>query len=136
MKIVLLVVSIYLALILSTNLSAQELNWESDIDVAFEKSAKQHKPLMVFIKQKHCRWCKKMESKTLSDNNISTRLSKFILVKIDRNSLDADDVPYARYVPTIYMYSPKKELLITVGGYFVVEDFNSYLDDFYEKMKK
>jgi len=126
---------IYLNLLLSTNLSAQELKWESSLSVAFEKSALEKKPLMVFVERRHCRWCKKMESKTLSDSGISKRLERFVLVKVDKDSAEATNIPAVPYVPTIYLYSSEKELLIKVGGYFVVEDFNSYLDDFYKKLK-
>ncbi|SFV56488.1 hypothetical protein MNB_SV-6-1699 [hydrothermal vent metagenome] len=130
-----LTILIYLYLLLFTNLSAQELKWESSLSVAFEKSALQKKPLMVLVEKEHCRWCKKMKSETLSDRNISKRLDDFVLVKVDKNDIDSDELPYARYVPTIYLFSPKKELLIKVSGYYVVEDFDSYLDDFYEKMR-
>jgi len=135
MKRVYLTIFIYLTLLSVTNLSAQELKWESDLAVAFEKSSSQKRPLLIFIEQEHCRWCKKMMSKTLGDDDISKRLEKFVLVKLDRNDIDMDDLPPVKFAPTIYLFSQKKELLVTVAGYYVVEDFDSDLDDFYKKLK-
>jgi hypothetical protein len=76
-----------------------------------------------------------MESKTLANHAIAKRLEEFILVKLDRNNIDIDDLPPVKFAPTIYLFSQKKELLITVAGYYVIEDFNSDLDDFYKKLK-
>ena len=126
---------IYLTLLSTTSLSAQGLDWESSLSEAFAKSASQNRPLMIFIEQKHCRWCKKMRRETLSDNGISKRLEKFVLVEVDKYGEEMKSLPPTRFAPTVYLYSPKKELLIKVGGYFVVEDFDSYLDDFYKKLK-
>lgn len=135
MRRVSLAISIYLVLLSLTTLSAEELKWESTLSEAFTKSKLQNKPLMVFIEQKHCRWCKKMESETLSDSSITKRLEGFVLVKLDKHNLDSDDIPYPKFAPTVYLFSSKKELLIRVGGYYVVQDFNSYLDDFQKKLK-
>ncbi len=134
MQRIIIVIFAYLALLSSTNLSAQGLGWESSLSEAFAKSASQNRPLLVFIEQKHCRWCKKMRSQTLADSGISKRLEKFVLVEVDKNGEEMKSLPATRFAPTIYLYSPKKELLIRVGGYFVVEDFDSYLDDFYKKL--
>ena len=76
-----------------------------------------------------------MKYRTLKDDTVSVRLKKFILVKIDRDEVTSEFVPYAKYVPTIYFMTPKQKILERVTGYFNVLDFNSWIDDAEMKLK-
>ncbi len=50
------------------NLDAFEnLNWETDMDHAFELAKKEHKNVMVMIECITCKWCIKMKKEALSD---------------------------------------------------------------------
>ncbi len=120
---------ITLLLLFTTFLSAGELQWEKDLETAFAKAKAGNRTVMVMVESTHCRWCKKMKEYTLSDDTISRRLSAFILVKIDRESVTDEAIPTAQYVPTIYFMTPQKKIIERVVGYFEVEDFNSWIDD-------
>jgi len=136
MKRVLLTISIYMLLILPIQLLAKDLKWESDLSTAFDNSSTQNKPLMIFVEKDKCRWCKKMKKETLADSGIQKRLEKFILVKLNKNDLDMLELPYTKYVPTTYFYTSKGEMKVKAVGYNVIEDFNSYIDDYYLAIKK
>ncbi|MEA3492741.1 MAG: DUF255 domain-containing protein [Campylobacterota bacterium] len=119
----------------STQLGAGQLHWEKNLQTAFHKAKTESRPLMVMVESKSCRWCVKMKKRTLEDSSISKRLEKFVLVKIDRDEVSSPDIPYAKYVPTIYFMTPNKKILERVTGYFNVGDFNSWIDDAQSKLK-
>jgi len=73
--------------------------------------------------------------RTLKDDAVSMRLKNYILVKIDRDEVSSEFVPYAKYVPTIYFMTPKQKILERVTGYFNVSDFKSWIDDADMKLK-
>ncbi len=122
-------------LLWSSTLCANELHWEESLQSAFDKASKTNRPLMVMVESKNCRWCKKMKYRTLKDDAVSMRLKNYILVKIDRDEVSSEFVPYAKYVPTIYFMTPKQKILERVTGYFNVSDFKSWIDDADMKLK-
>ena len=116
-------------------LLAGELHWEKGLQTAFDKASADNRPLMVMVESKSCRWCVKMKKRTLEEDRIAARLQGYVLVKIDRDEVKSEFVPYAKYVPTIYFMTPKKKILERVTGYFGVPDFNSWIDDTEKKLK-
>ena len=112
------------------------LEWEKDLDTALKTAQKEHKNIMVMVESTHCRWCKKMKNRTLSDETIEKRLKQFVLVKVMKSDGNAmAKLPPVKGVPTIFFMKEDKEILEDVVGYFNVLDFNSYIDDV-EKMLK
>jgi thioredoxin-related protein len=65
------------------------LDWVKDIDTALEIAKKEHKVVMVMVEGEHCRWCKKMKGRTLSDDTVEKRLEKFVVVKVMREDGNA-----------------------------------------------
>jgi thioredoxin-related protein len=120
---------LYTLIFLTISIFAQDLKWEESLDKAFERAKIENKNVMVMVKSPTCRWCIKMKKYTLGDNNISKRLENFILVKVDRDSLESKSVPYSKYLPTIYFMTPNKIVLERVVGYCGILDFNSWIDD-------
>ncbi len=135
MKMKLLRIMLLSVIVFSGALLAGELHWEKDLQTAFDKASADNRPLMVMVESKTCRWCVKMKKRTLEEDTIAARLQSYVLVKIDRDEVSSEFVPYAKYVPTIYFMSPKKKILETVTGYFGVLDFNSWIDDTEKKLK-
>ena len=83
---------------------------------------------MIFVTKSNCAWCVKMKERTFSNKVIKKQLENYILVKIDKNSLDGS-LAEVKYFPTTLFYSPNKKLYEKVVGYFKVKDFISWLDD-------
>ncbi|PHS34354.1 MAG: thioredoxin family protein [Sulfurovum sp.] len=106
------------------------LEWEKDLDTAFEVAKKEQKVVMVLIEGEHCRWCTKMKQRTLSDEGVEKRLEKFVVVKVMREDAKAMSVlPQINGVPTIFFMTAQKEVLESIVGYFDVTDFTSYIND-------
>lgn len=115
-------------LLLSGSLLA--LDWVKDIDTAVQIAKKEHKNIMVMVEGEHCRWCKKMKGRTLSDNMVEKRLEKYVVVKVFREDGNAmAQLPPVDGVPTIFFMKENKAILEDIVGYFNVEDFISYIDD-------
>jgi len=112
------------------------LDWAKDLDTALAIAQKEHKNIMVMVEGEHCRWCKKMKGRTLSDENVEKRLEKFVVVKVMRkNGTEMAKLPPVEGVPTIFFMKENKELIEDVVGYFNVKDFISYIDDVEKKIK-
>ena len=121
-------------LILSSTLFS--LDWVKDINTALTVAKKEHKTIMVLVEGEHCRWCKKMKHRTLSDNAVEKRLEKFVIVKVMRKNAAAMSVlPPVRGVPTIFFMKENKAIIEEVIGYFDVTDFVSYINDVEKKSK-
>jgi len=135
MKKVLLSFMLLGSLFFGSTLDAAGLHWEQDLQAAFDKASTTKQPLMVMVESKACRWCKKMKYHTLDNSAVSARLQQFVLVRVDRDEVSSEFIPYAKYVPTIYFMTPEKKILERVTGYFDVGDFQSWIDDVEKKLK-
>ena len=112
------------------------LEWVKDINTAFSMAKKEHKNVMVFVEGEHCRWCKKMKGRTLSDESVEKRLEKFVVVKVMREDPVAMAIlPQIKGVPTTFFMNENKKVLESAIGYWNVEDFIAYINDV-EKMSK
>lgn len=112
------------------------LEWVDTIDAAATQAKKENKTMMVMVEGEHCRWCKKMKGRTLSDDAVEKRLEKFVIVKVmqeDENAMSK--LPSVQGVPTIFFMKPDNTVAETVIGYFNIEDFISYIDDVEKKTK-
>jgi thioredoxin-related protein len=119
----------------STILFAGELAWQKDIATAFDKAQKENKIVMVMVEGEHCRWCKKMKHRTLSDDSVVKRLKSYVVVKVMREDTEAvKDLPEIQGVPTIFFLKANKELVKSVVGYYDVFDFTSYINGIENKV--
>ncbi len=120
------------------SLCAADINWASSYKDAVDKASEQKKSIMLLVTTKTCRWCRKLESTTLKDTGVVSRLKKsYISVHVTR---DEDDYPChlkASGVPTTFFLDVSgKPLIRKVVGYWNVEDYHSYLDDVDYKLGK
>jgi len=121
--------------LLSTCLSA-DIVWQKDIPAALQLAQKEHKLVMIFVEGKTCGWCKKMKRRTLSDESVDKRLQSYIAVKVFReNKEDIKDLPEIQAVPTIFFMTAQKKILESVVGYYIVEDFISFINDVEKQVK-
>ncbi|HFD14273.1 MAG TPA: thioredoxin family protein [Epsilonproteobacteria bacterium] len=105
------------------------LDWEKDMDTALAVAQKEHKNVMVMVEGEHCRWCKKMKARTLLDEGVEKRLSKYVVVKVMREDGNAmAKLPPVEGVPTIFFMKENKAIIEEIMGYYNVEDFISRID--------
>jgi len=111
-----------------------KLNWETDMDHAFERAKKEHKNVMILVEEIRCKWCMKMKKGALSDKNVQDKLQSYVLLKVKRSEKDTikriEDFNGA--IPSFHFMQPDKEVLDTVVGYFATEDFLGYLNELEE----
>ena len=110
-------------------LFASEILWYQDLNKAKMTAEKAHKNLMVMVEGEHCRWCKKMRYRTLSDERVAEMLSKrYICVRIDETSpLVMSKLPPVSGVPTIFFMTPDLTLIAASLGYKDAKAFLDYL---------
>ena len=119
-------------LLLSSTLFSVE--WSKDLDTAFALAKKEHKKIMVLVESKTCRWCKKLKHRTLSDEAVEKKLSKFVTVKVMREDAFAmSELPAVKGVPTIFFMNEDKIILDEILGYVDVEDFTFYINEIEKK---
>lgn len=120
------------------SLYASGINWESSFKAALAKAQMENKSMMVLITSTTCRWCRKLESETLTDESVIFRVNRdYVSVHLTR---DVDDYPRYLSAPgvpsTYFLDSNGKPIIKRVMGYWNVEDYHSYLDDVDYKLGK
>lgn len=68
--------TILLLLALGLGLSADEIKWEKEINAAIAKAEKEHKPLMVLVTKKSCRWCDVLKKEALSNPKVIAMVNR------------------------------------------------------------
>lgn len=111
-----------------------KLNWETDMDHAFERAKKEHKNVMIMVEDIRCKWCTKMKKEALSDQSVQDKLQSYILLKVQRSDTKTAKriVDFTGAVPSFYFMQADKEVVETVVGYFLTEDFLGYLNEIEE----
>jgi len=112
-----------------------KLNWETDMDHAFERAKKEHKNVMIMVEDPRCKWCTKMKKGALSDQSVQDKLQSYILLKVQRSDKDTAKriVDFTGAIPSFYFMEPNQEVFESVIGYFMTEDFLGYLNDIEEE---
>jgi len=115
-----------------------EIPWNSSYDQALLKAKKEGKPLMVLITSETCRWCRKLESTTLQDDEIASRITtSFQAVNVTKDKSIYPKNFTAKMVPMSYFIDPRNgKVLYSIPGFWGIEDYNSILDDALQKYKK
>lgn len=123
---------IFLLLLLTFfSLHSAEIIWADSFKEALAKAQKEDKNLMVLITTETCRWCRKLESETLTDEAVVARLNReYISVHLTRGLDEYPPYLDASGVPAIYFLDRTGQPIIKrVRGYWNAEDYLSYLDD-------
>jgi len=111
------------------------LKWHDTIEDAFKAAKEEHKKVMVLVEDEQCRWCRKMKAGALSDSRVKEKLSKYILLKIDRaDQSDMEALPGLRGpIPSFHLMSADKRPLDKLAGYYDTADFLAYLAELAEE---
>ncbi len=118
----------------STDL-VNNMNYETTYKEALKKAKKENKNIMMFVVQKACPWCRKMEKQTLKKSNINSLIKRdFIPLIVDEASNNYPPKFKAKVFPTTYFISAKEENLISkVLGYKNKKEFYYILKEVSEK---
>jgi len=129
---------LFLICLLTLGLFGADITWNSSYDQALLKAKKEGKPLMVLITSEQCRWCRKLESTTLQDDEVAARINTtFQAVNVTKDKSIYPKNLSAKMVPMSYFIDPRNgKVLYSIPGYWGAEDYNSILDDALRKYKK
>ncbi len=112
-------VSFGLILFASVAGAADVVPWQRDPDVAQQLSAKQGRPLMIYVTSARCPYCRKMEQNTWTDEAIAQRIhERFVPLRLDAER-HPDLVRKLRVegLPTTLIYGPDGKLMGQFSGY-------------------
>lgn len=123
--------------LLMANLFASDIAWNDTYEQAQAKAKKEAKPMLVIITTEQCRWCRKLEATTLSDDEVVSKInSRFVPVHLTRDKSVYPKNLTAKMVPMSYFLDGNGKILYSMPGYWPVEDYQSILDDALRKTKK
>lgn len=114
-----------------------DIAWQDTFAAAQAKAKKESKPMLVIITTEQCRWCRKLEATTLSDDDIISKINtRFVPVHVTRDKSVYPNVLTAKMVPMSYFLDGNGKVLHSIPGYWPAEDYSSILDDALRKAKK
>ena len=87
---------IILALLLTSALMANQINWAKDYNSAIETAKKEHKPVMFVISRHTCKYCVILEKTTFSDNRVIKALNKDFISVVSYTD-EGDYIPAGMY---------------------------------------
>ncbi len=92
---------------------AADMGYETQYKTALDKAKKAGKPLLLFMTTSYCPWCRKLESRILSQTDIDNKIKeKYIPVTLN---LDKDSYPEqfgkTRFTPIIYIVNSTTETI-------------------------
>ena len=90
---------------------ASDMGYETDYKTALAKAKKEGKDIMMFMTTSYCPWCRKLENRILSQNDIDAKVkAKYIPLMLN---LDKDSYPEqfakTRFTPILYIVDAKDE---------------------------
>lgn len=97
-----------LSILLISPIFAQGIQWETDLNKAYDKSTSTNKPMLVYFTMNNCTYCKMMEGNTLQDSNFIKAVRNVIPVKL-RYEINQRDVKNFKVTgfPTTFIVNPK-----------------------------
>jgi len=90
---------------------AKDMGYETDYNTALAKAKKEGKDITMFMTTSYCPWCRKLENRILSQNDIDAKVkAKYIPLMLN---LDKDSYPEqfakTRFTPILYIVDAKDE---------------------------
>ena len=104
--------------------SKSDDRWMYDIASGMDYASQTGKQLMVYIEESGTKYSKLMLNETLQTGSIKDALNDFVLVKISKNSVEAEAYGLKpRLIPSVYFMRSDGSSLATAEGYFSAKDF-------------
>lgn len=123
--------------LLILSLFADEIEWEDSFAAAKAKAVKEDKIIYALITSETCKWCRKLESTTLEEPQVTTNINnKYAAVALTRGKDAYPPCLKAPMVPMSYFLTPEGRVLYSVPGYWAKEDYLSMMEDVERKYKK
>lgn len=129
--------ALFFVMLLSLGLFGADIAWQETYASAQSKAKKESKPMLVIITTEQCRWCRKLESTTLSEEAIISKINThFVPVHVTRDKSIYPKTLSAKMVPMSYFIDGNGKIIHSMPGYWSSEDYDSILDDAIRKSKQ
>ncbi len=115
-----------------------EVAWQPDYKTALEVAKKENKPLLVLLVSHTCRWCRKLENRTLENPRVSDYVNDhFVPLLVYRGEGGyPEDAIRSTHVPTTFFFTPEgRRLIDPVVGYWEPDEYMSDLTKAVERFK-
>lgn len=127
----------WMAVMAALSLGASEIRWAHSFAEAQERAHREEKNILLLITTESCRWCRRLESSTLTDRRVADRINaEYVAVHLTRGKDDYPAHLVAPRVPMSYFLKPDGEVIHDMMGYWNVEDYLSVLDDAAYELKQ
>jgi uncharacterized protein YyaL (SSP411 family) len=115
-----------------------EVNWQPNYNAAKEEAKKSGKPMLVILVSHTCRWCRKLENRTLQNPKVVDYVNKFFVPVIVYRG--EGDYPYfisSSMVPSTFFLTPNEKMIMKPSaGYWEPVEYISDLKLAIKKFKK
>lgn len=122
---------------------AKEANYLRDFSISLASAKKEQKVLMLVVIADFCPWCKKLERKTLSHQNVAKKIEQNFIPLIMDKEWDKKKFPkefQTKSVPSLFFIEPREEKEIyRISSYENHKVFEKNLDKvlkLYQEMQK
>ena len=126
-------------LMLTAGMLMAEILWQPSYQAAQEEAKRENKPMLVILVSHTCRWCRRLENRTLQNPEIIDFVNaNFVPVIVYREDGGyPQNVIHSGYVPTTFFLTPEgKPFMKPSTGYWEPYDYISDLRLAAKKFKK
>ncbi|WP_457597707.1 thioredoxin family protein [Hydrogenimonas sp.] len=127
-----------LLLLLGAVAALAEITWQPSYEAAKQEAQKSGKPIMALLVSHTCRWCRRLENRTLQNPEVSAYVQKhFVPVLLYREDRNFPDTIRSSMVPTTFFLTPEgKNIIKPVVGYWEPMDYLTDLKMAVKQFKK
>jgi len=120
---------VVLTLLALISFSLAEINWQPNYNTAKAIAKKSGKPMLVILVSHTCRWCIKLENRTLQNPKVVDYVNRFFVpVIVYRDKKNFPDFIRSSMVPTTFFLTPNEKKIIQPSvGYWEPIDYLSDL---------
>jgi len=129
---------IILTIFALSSLLMAEINWQPNYSTAKEVAKKNGRPMLIVLVSHTCRWCRKLENRTLQNPKVVDYVNKFFVpVMVYRGEGNYPDFIRSSMVPTTFFLTPNEKMIMQPSpGYWEPIDYMSDLSLAIKKFKK
>ncbi len=126
---------LFAILFLASVILRAEPNWRLDYEKAKADAQKSGKPMLVLLVSHTCRWCLRLENRTLQNPRVCDYVNRrFIPVLLYREEGDFPDFIHSAMVPATFFLTPDEKMITKpVVGYWPPKE---YMSDLKEAIKR